>query len=97
MPSARRTPASGPMNSRQGSAIVDVHNVTTTNGAHDENSTHHRLEDRPIPVKAKLAAAWTSFMFLYVYVDIIGFYKPGVVEGILAGKIWEFDISQTWC
>jgi hypothetical protein len=52
------------------------------------------FEDRPIPVKAKLAAAWTSFLFLYVYVDIIGFYKPGVVEGILAGKMWEFDASQ---
>ena len=38
------------------------------------------LEDQRIPVRAKLAAAWTSFMFLYVYVDIIGFYKPGVVD-----------------
>jgi hypothetical protein len=53
------------------------------------------FEDQPIPVKAKLAAAWTSFLFLYVYVDIIGFYKPGVVEGILAGKMWEFDVSQS--
>jgi hypothetical protein len=52
------------------------------------------LQDQPIPVRAKLAAAWTSFLFLYVYVDIIGFYKPGVVEGILAGKMWEFAASQ---
>ena len=27
------------------------------------------LEDLRIPVQAKLAAAWTSFMFLYIYVD----------------------------
>ena len=53
------------------------------------------FEDQPIPVKAKLAAAWTSFMFLYVYVDILAFYKPGVVEGILVGKMWEFDVSQS--
>lgn len=53
------------------------------------------FEDQPIPVKAKLAAAWTSFMFLYAYVDILAFYKPGVVDGILVGKIWEFDVSQT--
>ena len=33
-------------------------------------------------------------MFLYVYVDIIGFYKPGAINGILAGKMWEFDASQ---
>ena len=38
------------------------------------------LDDQPISVRAKLAAAWTSFMFLYAYVDIIAFYKPGVVD-----------------
>src|SRR5688572_32718760 len=53
------------------------------------------LEDKPIPVGAKLAAAWTGIMFLYAYVDIIAFFKPGVVEDILAGKVWEFDVSQT--
>jgi uncharacterized protein DUF6326 len=54
------------------------------------------LEDQPIPVRAKLAAAWTSFMFLYAYVDILGFFTPGVVEDILDGKVFEFDLSQTF-
>lgn len=54
------------------------------------------LEDLGIPVQAKLAAAWTSFMFLYAYVDILAFYKPGVVDDILVGIVWEFDITQTW-
>jgi hypothetical protein len=54
------------------------------------------LEDQRIPVQAKLAAAWTSFMFLYVYVDILAFYKPGTVDDILIGVVWEFDITQTW-
>ena len=53
------------------------------------------LDDQPIPVGAKLAAAWAGVMFLYAYVDIIAFFKPGVVDGILAGKVWEFDVSQT--
>ncbi|HEX8869544.1 MAG TPA: DUF6326 family protein [Lentzea sp.] len=53
------------------------------------------LEEQRIPVRAKLAAAWTSFMFLYAYVDIIAFFKPGVVDGIEAGVVWEFDVSQT--
>ena len=52
------------------------------------------LQDLRIPVQAKLAAAWTSFMFLYAYVDIIAFFKPGVIDVILAGKVWEFDVSQ---
>lgn len=49
-----------------------------------------------IPVQVKLAAAWTSFMFLYVYVDILFIYFPGIVEDILAGVVWEFQISQVW-
>ena len=54
------------------------------------------LEDPPTPVRAKLAAAWTSFMFLYAYVDILGFYTPGMVDDILDGKVFEFDLSQTF-
>ncbi|MEU3603134.1 DUF6326 family protein [Streptomyces sp. NPDC006798] len=53
------------------------------------------LDDQPVPVRAKLAAAWTSLMFLYAYVDIIAFFKPGVVDDIEAGLVWEFDVSQT--
>ena len=54
------------------------------------------LEDQRIPVRAKLAAAWTSFMFLYAYVDILGFYTPGIVEDILDGRVFEFDLSQAF-
>ena len=54
------------------------------------------LEDQRIPVRAKLAAAWTSFMFLYAYVDILNFFTPGVVEDILDGRVFEFDLSQTF-
>ena len=54
------------------------------------------LEDQRIPVRAKLAAAWTSFMFLYAYVDILAFFTPGVIDDILAGKVLEFDLTQTF-
>ncbi|MFF8378225.1 DUF6326 family protein [Streptomyces sp. NPDC015661] len=53
------------------------------------------LDNQRIPVRAKLAAAWTSFMFLYVYVDILAFFKPGVIRDIEGGVVWEFTISQT--
>ena len=53
------------------------------------------LHNPPIPVQAKLAAAWTSFMFLYIYVDFFNLYKPGVVDGILKGLVWRFDVSST--
>jgi hypothetical protein len=53
------------------------------------------LQDQPISVRAKLAAAWTGVMFLYAYVDILAFFKPGVVDDILVGRVWEFDVDQT--
>ena len=54
------------------------------------------LEDLRMPVQAKLAAAWTSFMFLYIYVDYFALYKPGFVDDILAGIVHEFDIGPTF-
>lgn len=54
------------------------------------------LEDQPVSVRAKLAAAWTSFMFLYAYVDILNFFTPGAVQDILDGKVFKFDLSQTF-
>ncbi len=54
------------------------------------------LQDPRMPVQAKLAAAWTSFMFLYIYVDYFHLYKPGAIDDILAGLVYEFDINQTF-
>ena len=53
------------------------------------------LEDRRMPVQAKLAAAWTSFMFLYIYIDYFHLYKPGVIDDLRAGVVFEFDITPT--
>lgn len=58
--------------------------------------THGQLEDGRIPVRLKLSALWATVMFLYVYVDIFNFFKPGTVEDILVGRVWEFDITQGW-
>jgi len=68
--------------------------VSTTTETTTETTTV--LHDPPAPVRAKLAAAWTSFMFFYVYVDHLHLYKPGAVDDILAGVVFELDISQTF-
>jgi hypothetical protein len=52
------------------------------------------LEDRQVPVQAKLAAVWTSLMFLIIYIDYFSLYMPGSIEDILAGKVFVFDITQ---
>jgi hypothetical protein len=54
------------------------------------------LMEKTIPVQAKLAALWASLMFLYIYVDILSLYQPGVIDGIRDGQVWQLDITQTW-
>jgi hypothetical protein len=54
------------------------------------------LEDQRIPVRAKLAAAWTSLMFLIIYIDYFHLYMPGALEDLLAGKVFVFDITQVF-
>jgi hypothetical protein len=61
-----------------------------------ENSpSHSTLEDSRMPVQAKLAAAWTSLMFLYIYIDYFHLYRPGVIDDLRAGVVFEFDITPT--
>ncbi len=46
--------------------------------------------------RIKLAALWTSFMFLYIYVDYFHLYMPSTLEDILAGKVFVFEITQAF-
>ena len=71
---------------------MDLNN--TSNNGRTSRGSPSPLENMQVPLQAKLAAAWASFMFLYVYVDILNFYKPGVVDGILNGLVWKFDVSS---
>jgi hypothetical protein len=54
------------------------------------------LQEAHIPVRAKLAAAWTSFMFLYIYVDYLALYKPGFIDDIRGGVVHDFDTGPTF-
>ena len=57
--------------------------------------TNSALKDPQIPLQAKLAAAWTSLMFLVIYIDYFHLYQPGEIDEIRGGVIFEFDISGT--
>lgn len=59
-----------------------------------QTRTPNPLHTPPIPVQVKLAAAWTSFMFLYIYVDYFHLYTPGALAEILAGVVFEFEIGE---
>ena len=58
-------------------------------------TTPNLLDNPPIPVQARLAAAWTSFMFLVIYIDYFHLYQPGEIDVIRGGDIFVFEISGT--
>lgn len=63
--------------------------------ARENPPSHSALEHLRMPVQAKLAAAWTSFMFLVIYIDYFHLYQPGAIDVIRGGDIFVFEISGT--
>lgn len=59
-----------------------------------QNAGQNALEDIKVGSKLKLAALWAGFMFLYIYVDYFHLFMPGSIEGLLAGRVFVFDITQ---
>jgi hypothetical protein len=59
-------------------------------------NTTSALDDVKVNVKLKLAAAWTSLMFLIIYLDYFHLYMPDSLEDLLAGKVFVFDITQVF-
>ncbi len=49
-------------------------------------TTKLQYEDFTVHIKLKLAALWSSVMFLYIYGDYFELYVPGKVEGLLNGQ-----------
>ena len=62
----------------------------------EKSKTTGILEDVKINVKIKLSAMWVTMMILFVYGDIKTFFRPGVIEAILAGKVANFEINQVF-
>jgi len=54
------------------------------------------LDDVKINLKIKLSALWTTVLFLYAYADIKAFFRPGIIEGLIAGKAGDFQITQSF-
>ena len=54
------------------------------------------MEYSSLSIRLKLASLWASFMFLYLYVDYFHLYMPGSMEDILAGKVFIFEITDTF-
>jgi hypothetical protein len=66
------------------------------NNMNTQKEPQNAPETITLSLKLKLAALWTSFMFLYIYVDYFHLYMPGMLEDLLAGRVFTFDISQVF-
>ena len=54
------------------------------------------MEDVKINVKLKISALWVAMLFVFAYVDIFGFLRSEIIEGIMAGKVATFQINQVF-
>ncbi|MEK7266608.1 MAG: DUF6326 family protein [Pseudomonadota bacterium] len=53
-----------------------------------------KLEEFRAPAKLKLAAMWTSLMFLYVYGDYFNMYSPGKLAAMAAGNVGPVNAAD---
>ncbi len=66
--------------------------MTTTPGSTSS------LVDVPVSIQVRLAALWTTMLFVFAYVDIFGFWRADVLRGALAREVPGpgFTIDQTF-
>ncbi len=49
-----------------------------------------------IDTRLKIAALWTSLLFIFAYVDIFAFFRADILQGALAGKVAVFAVDQSF-
>lgn len=57
-------------------------------------STTTHYQDYWINPRIKIAALWTSMLFIFAYVDLFSLYRSDVRADIEAGKMFAFTIGQ---
>lgn len=60
------------------------------------NTKQNKFEDIKVNIKVKLAAIWTSLMFIIIYLDYFHLYIPNSLNNIIAGKVHVFDVTQVF-
>jgi len=54
------------------------------------------FEDKAVHVRFKIASLWAATLFLFAYGDIFGFFRPGLIQTVMAGKVSGVEINQTF-
>lgn len=49
-----------------------------------------------VDTRLKIAALWIATLFIFAYVDLFSLYRPDVRADLEAGRLFVFDVSQTF-
>jgi hypothetical protein len=49
-----------------------------------------------VDTRLKIAALWIAMLFIFAYVDLFSLYRPDVRAELEAGRLFAFDVSQTF-
>ena len=60
---------------------------------HTSNKSQRSFVEPNVSIHTKLAALWTSLMFLIIYLDYFHLYMPHKLEDIMNGRVYVFAIS----
>jgi hypothetical protein len=61
-------------------------------------TTSRQYQDTQLDVKLVICALWIAMLFVFAYVDILGFYRADVLNAALDGEIATtgFTVNQTF-
>ena len=58
------------------------------------SASSRTFEDLKVGVRCKIAALWIATLFLFAYGDIFGFFSPGRLQEVMAGRLSGMEITQ---
>lgn len=69
---------------------------TTTPGSGARTEAASRLATIPVNLRVKIAALWTTMLFVFAYVDLFSLYRPDFRADVEAGVIGGFTVNQAF-
>ena len=60
------------------------------------NDRSHSAALIAIDIRLKIAALWTATLLIFGYVDLFSLYRSDVRADLDAGRLFAFDVSQTF-
>jgi len=76
--------------------IARMSHVPGTNRADTHMTGEPRFESTNVDVRIKIAALWTSMLFVFAYVDIFSLYRADVRAALEEGEIGGFTVNQAF-